>query len=287
MAYDADSGKTVMFGGIVGGFPSDATWTWDGSTWTEVHSEVTPDARFDAVMAYDPVRDEIVLAGGSVDEQHGPLQDTWVFKDGQWTQLHPAQVPYTTRVAFAFDPISQRVIVFGAEPAQTWAWDGTNWALLEPADHPRGRRDSSLAYDASRGRLVLFGGFGPTRDRGRDLGDGSEHKRHVGPLDDTWTWDGQSWSLAEPTSAPRARYAAAMSSFGQHVALFGGSHGKQTLGSTWTLQADTWTRVASAHAPNARTGMATAWDAKRHELVLFGGLARDDGILGDTWTLSQ
>ena len=49
-----------------------------------------------------------------------------------------------------------------------------------PATSPSARGGSAMAYDAARGRVVLFGGA--------DV-DGT-------PLGDTWTWDGTTWAIA-------------------------------------------------------------------------------------------
>ncbi|HEY0882217.1 MAG TPA: kelch repeat-containing protein, partial [Archangium sp.] len=43
----------------------------------------------------------------------------------------------------------------------------------------------AMAYDVSRARVVLFGGQG---DGGR--------------LDDTWEWDGASWTQLNPLTSP-------------------------------------------------------------------------------------
>jgi hypothetical protein len=40
MAYDADAGVVVLFGGAgASNLVSSATWTWDGTTWTQWHAK--------------------------------------------------------------------------------------------------------------------------------------------------------------------------------------------------------------------------------------------------------
>jgi hypothetical protein len=40
MAYDADAGVVVVFGGASAtGSSSNATWTWDGTTWAQWHAK--------------------------------------------------------------------------------------------------------------------------------------------------------------------------------------------------------------------------------------------------------
>ena len=36
LAFDADAGKLVLFGGSVGSDQQADTWTWDGTTWSLV-----------------------------------------------------------------------------------------------------------------------------------------------------------------------------------------------------------------------------------------------------------
>ena len=40
----------------------------------------------------------------------------------------------------------------------TWEWDGNDWRSFAPATAPSPRYGPALAYDAARGRVVLFGG---------------------------------------------------------------------------------------------------------------------------------
>jgi hypothetical protein len=76
MAYDAATGNVVLFGGYGTGGYSDATWTWDGSTWTKQAPASHPPARYGAAMAYDAATGNVVLFGG---------QGTPGIKDGTWT----------------------------------------------------------------------------------------------------------------------------------------------------------------------------------------------------------
>ncbi len=57
----------MLFGGDdpSGNYLGD-TWTWDGTTWTELAPATSPSARADASMAYDPATAQLVLFGGVV-----------------------------------------------------------------------------------------------------------------------------------------------------------------------------------------------------------------------------
>jgi hypothetical protein len=132
IAYDAATKDIVLFGGeavsdatgsSVYGAPSDATWLWNGTTWSEAPSAESPPARYGASMAYDPDLGSAVMFGGVV---------------GDVTAEPP------TGTATVFDDM--------------WSWNGTTWAHLQPVTMPPGRFYSQMTYDATQHELLLFGG---------------------------------------------------------------------------------------------------------------------------------
>ncbi len=67
MEYDPSIDRIVLFGGYVGpGSPGDSkeTWTFDGTTWTQLAPLPSPPARQSASMVYDPSIDRVLLFGG-------------------------------------------------------------------------------------------------------------------------------------------------------------------------------------------------------------------------------
>ena len=52
MAFDAQRGRTVLFGGNV--FNPAETWEWDGNAWLRQTPATQPPNRQDAAMYYDP-----------------------------------------------------------------------------------------------------------------------------------------------------------------------------------------------------------------------------------------
>jgi hypothetical protein len=90
MAYDPDLGTAVLFGGVTGnvlGFQSptgtatvfDDMWSWNGTTWAQLRPATMPSGRFYSQMTYDATRNELVLFGGSLNE-NADANDTWVFR---------------------------------------------------------------------------------------------------------------------------------------------------------------------------------------------------------------
>ena len=82
------------------------------------------------------------------------------------------------------------------------------WRDLGSDVSPPARHSLAMAYDAARGRLVLFGGYGGSGVR----------------LNDTWEWDGTNWSEVQAANAPPARnlHAMAYDAGRGRIVLFGG-----------------------------------------------------------------
>lgn len=105
-------------------------------------------------------------------------------------------------------------------PVGTWAWDGSAWT--QPADvGPPQRVFAALAYDASRERVVHFGG------RNRD----GTYER------DTWEWDGTVWEQVADMG-PRARSSHVMTGTAGATLLVGGVVPGEP---PYELLRDTWT----------------------------------------------
>jgi hypothetical protein len=53
----------------------------------------------------------------------------------------------------------QAIVVFGRS-GDTWTFDGSSWARNVPSlGGPSGRQGSTMAYEPSTGKVVMFGGF--------------------------------------------------------------------------------------------------------------------------------
>jgi N-acetylneuraminic acid mutarotase len=172
---------------LFGGFNVDTmtyyrdTWVYDclANTWTELHPSGTlPSARTGTEMAYDPVTKKVLLFGGNAG---GYLtNDTWAYDPAanSWTQLDPtgALPPIRCDFGFARDEASGMFILFGgygdhAMLNDTFAYDSilNSWEALNPLSPPPARYQCPMVYDATSGRVVLFGGI--AADNETRLGD--------------------------------------------------------------------------------------------------------------------
>jgi hypothetical protein len=121
-------------------------------------------------MAYDSVRGEVVMFGGSWGDCTAGqnLADTWVWDGSDWEERHPAtEPPQRCELAMAFDAARGQTVLFGGlnwpdTLNDTWTWDGSNWTRQHPSSSPPARASLTMAYDSLRNQVVVFGGiFGP------------------------------------------------------------------------------------------------------------------------------
>jgi hypothetical protein len=243
-------------------------------------NEAHPSARSWPSLAYDPALHELVLFGGT-NWGVGPTSvfgDTWIRKNGGWTEEHPAHSPFArTGAAIVYDAATHQLLLFGGSGRpgtaggyddQTWLWTGTTWRELHPATSPPRRHNADMVYDAASHNVVLFGGY-----------DGQY-------LNDTWTWNGTTWTQQHPADSPSPRdtFSMAYDAAAQNTVLFGGFNGSANLNDTWVWDGTNWTQLHPATSPSVRAaGWQSAYDAAMAEVVLFGGISTGD-ILQDTWT---
>jgi hypothetical protein len=91
-------------------------------------------------------------------------------------------------------------------------------------------------------------------------------------LQDTWEWDGTTWTQASPAHKPPAREGMlAYDPIRQRVVLFGGSAGTSVYDDTWEWDGVDWKNVSPTLRPIARTRANLVWNAARQRVTLLGG----------------
>lgn len=168
MAFDAARGVTVLFGGVTRSGPTGAlgdTWTWNGTTWTNVTPASGPCPREYHSMTYDSVRNVVVLFGGWKWQNNvlNPLNDTWEWNGATWTQRSgtvcgesPTGPLARGQHGMVYDTCRQLVLLLGGmrNPnvgpfySDIWTWNGTTWSQTL-ASGPSART-AAIAYDQSR-----------------------------------------------------------------------------------------------------------------------------------------
>lgn len=292
MVYDSARKRIVLFGGYgPGGYKSD-TWTWDGTTWTQlVTTGSAPAQRAGHVMAYDPVRDVIVMAGGVDDTLAAPderLDDTWELRGSMWTRTTttvPEQLDRSS--SLVYDRIGARMIAYGglakysatSATAETLAYSNGTWTVLSDST-PGPLMEIAMAADPRDGSLLLFGGT---------------DANSVGPssiFGATYRWGTTGWLLTSPGEPPPRRVdpGHGVDLQARRTWVFGGTDDTGTPTNTlYSFDGSSWrTHTWSGAGPTARTFVATTFDRARRELVVFGGVTDDNSpfVLADTstWT---
>ena len=171
MTYDAQSARTILFGGLTVSYTYDnETWAYDAAQnqWTNMSPGVAPPGRRSPGMAYDSKADRMIMFGGYNPfwDPNNPLNDTWAydFDTNTWTNMTPPDGPSGRwGMGFSYDSAIDRCILFGGtadDNSKTWAYDFANntWSLLHPDHSPPYHAFQGMAYDSQSARTIMFGG---------------------------------------------------------------------------------------------------------------------------------
>ncbi|MGZ7030596.1 MAG: Kelch repeat-containing protein [Thermoanaerobaculia bacterium] len=284
-AYDQMRQQILTFGGTVSsGEILAATYVFRDGNWIALGISPTPTARSLPVFRADPTNKFIYLFGG-IDE-FSSNTDMWKYVNGGW-----AQVTYDTSTGTlapttclspvsAFDTDRQKLVIV-CNDSIVYEWDGAAWKKFDSLKTtPPTRRFSSMVYDPTLKKSVLFGGFDETNY-----------------VDETWTWDGATWTRVK-NHPPTARSNASMwyDPTLKKTIVYGGI-GRITIddrttryADMWSFDGSGWTAMNITTTPGARYGAQLAVDPRNNHAYLFGGLAvHVDGTvqtqvyMNDTW----
>jgi len=236
-----------------------------------------------AAAVYDPVDHRLVVFGGRASGRE--LGDVWTFDLAarQWSELAPAAgptpAPRSTHNA-VYDAQNHRVLIWSGRQNSTffndvWAFDlaSDTWTELTPPEPvPNVRYGTAAVFDPVAQDLVTFAGF---TDQGR--------------FEDTWRFDAENDTWTEVTPAPnpgkRCLHAASYDVLNHRMIMYGGQRGGGALGDIWAfdLAADTWTELTPPDSPPGRFFAASAYDARSHRFLVFGGNLGADNKTSEVW----
>lgn len=281
MVYDPAIGAVVMFGGCTSGHywnyscnATNETWTYAHGVWTQLAPAVSPSARVQPAMTYDPATGDVLLFGGaSGDPSYLVYNDTWEFNGTAWTQLAPTLSPAASGfgAVMAYDNSTGSVVLFdsgeqyagGPYLNNTYTFSGGQWTWAAAGLGPSPRSGESLTYDPAIGGLLLFGG------------NQCQNTTGLCPnLGDTWAYVNGSWSnLTVVGPEPRNQAMLAYDPTLNAAVLFGGHDALTYYGDTWTYTAAGWSLLAptSSAGPSLSEGAGLVYDAADQQLLLFGG----------------
>ncbi len=169
------------------------TWTLDrAGIWQQVDvGGLQAATAFD--LAYDPVAERVVLAGGRTAQQR--LSDVIVEWDGaSWIPARGTTPSPRTLPALQHDPSRNETLLFGGDNGvrsaapeyydDTWVLRDDKWhAVAGP--QPPARSRAATCFRPDTNTILLFGGAGRS-----------------GILSDLWEWDGGQWTEVIPDDQP-------------------------------------------------------------------------------------
>lgn len=297
VVFDTARRRMIVVGGLNLTQAFNDVWALDLNTpvptWSQILPQGTPPAaRGQHGLAYDPVRDRIVLlAGETFFPAFVEYSDLWQLSltgTPTWTRMQPTG-PGPGGVdtqAFEYDPDHDQFLCWGGWPYNagfrvlSTAGDGV-WTLLpETSPAPAPRQADRWAWDSLRHRFAFYGGlFG----------------NNTSPLD-AWTvtatdsarWTPLAWAGPTPTS--RFRSACVYDDSTDALIVSQGYY----AGSIPIWYSDTWElplATSPAHwalstpsVPTARQSAGATLDSRRNRLIVFGG-RNTAGRVRDTWAL--
>jgi MYXO-CTERM domain-containing protein len=340
MVYDSIRSRFILFGGRAGsGYNLEDTWEWNPSTgeWTDVGATGHPAARSQHAMVFEKSTGKVLLFGGgrsspeSVDGTGVSISfgDTWEYNPvtSAWAARAVTAGPSGRNdSALVWDSSRNKAVLFGgiqidiagaagAPKQDVWDWDpaaGTWTERTASGAKPSQRYGHAAAFDGTRKKMVLFGGW--------DMSTGL-------PRNDLWDWDPSTGAWTQrltgaESGVPVGRMYASMVSDetrGRLVVVAGallsgtsGTGGRPAYPDAGLVMADMifqatpsreiWeldpvaltfaNRTPPLDAPTARYAPAVAFNPVTGKTCLFGGSDEFTGVVlddywewdGRTWT---
>lgn len=256
------------------------------AAWTEVFPTTIPTGR-SGITGCSDLTGMLVFGGKNA----AWLNQLYRFDalTGDWTNLAPTGTLPSGRnnYAAAYDLARGVLVVYGGNAGgtananisgETWEWNSTTntWANRTPAAPVYGTNTppqltvSRMVYDLGRGHSLLFGGQGNTTTAAVET-------------NQTWTWDGATWTRLLPANSPPPRRSHVMAYNPRNGTslVWGGvatTGGTVYRGDTWQWDGTNWTQIPTTTVPYANATYAAStlnglvYDELRDRFVLTSGI---------------
>ena len=296
MILDSPQSRLIVFGGFGGyGTPGFLNDCWQlplapNPSWSLIGPTGAPPSPRDGhVAVFDSIGGRMIVFGGN--DGTDRLNDVFSLSLGQtptWTAVSiPWEAPDARyQHAAAYDPVRQRMLVFGGNRGAEWL--GDTWALdlsgspvwtevLPDPEIPMGMAWHSAIYDPLRERMIVFGG----------QASGS----------DAWALSlagTPSWSrIAAQGPSPRYGQSAIYDPERDRLVIFGGTSFVDVppaFNDVWALSlagTPSWTQILpTGTPPSPRENAAAVYDPDGDRMIVYGGDLDYESFRDDAYALS-
>ncbi len=245
--------------------------------WTRVNTTGTPTARVNALLAFDPVANFVLMYGGDNASAVPPVCEngcaaafaqTWAYSGGTWRLLPIASPPARIGGSMVFDPVDGYVLLFGGQlwcnsppcplDGSTWAFRDGGWKDLNLTG-PAPRMNAQITFDAADGYVLLFGG---------ELANGAL-------ANDTWSYAHGVWTETATVGPPSDPFDSSMAydaADGYVVLLSGYPSAVAGIPNpvTWAYSAGVWSLVAVSSPLPGLYGGWLVYDPALGGVLLLG-----------------
>lgn len=158
-------------------------WSWNGSAW-RILPYTGPSSPYVINVCYNPLTRTVFLSS---------YNSTWEWTGKGFRELAKSSSgPFHLRMTF--DARRRRMVGFGMEKLttswiyDTWEWTGKAWTKMKPLVKTPQSKGAFIQYNPELGKVVLAGGARITRA--------------APSFDETWTYDGKTWSKLKVSPLP-------------------------------------------------------------------------------------
>jgi len=282
MVYDPVRSRIVLFGGRTNHSQLDLndTWSFNGFDWQQINTVNAPSPRSYSALAYDAVRNRIVLYGGAHLESDGKTittyHDTWEFDGTDWTKVGD-NGPDLQKPKIAYDVATSQMVMLGADSsfnAHMYLYDpaATTWNEQKPTNMPPCVSGASLVYVPDAKIVITTGGICSSPPA----------------TEDVYGWDGTNWNTVAATNTPgrlfdaAATYDTSRSTF----MVFGGVSAFSIVTSVVpiadlnSLVGGLWFPIVDGATPVRRSLPAFVSDPDHNNIWVFSGV-NEAAVLSD------
>ncbi len=159
LAFDPVRGRILMQGGegtAGGSGRMSDTWSWDGSSWTQLSPSTVPTAAA-GTMATDWAHRRIIFVTNG--NHSSFFHMTWAWDGANWSKVvTPTAIPTQIHGGIVYDSLRDRVVLVAGCGWKNYELTASDWVKIPSIPSPQGIEYPVVAYDELRHRVISFSG---------------------------------------------------------------------------------------------------------------------------------